>query len=405
MFGKKNVSKEKKEINVSSASSRKTLKDLLSAPIGRGKKQSGVKVKRKSNKPLYKRKSNRFVAVDLGSLFIKFAVGSYQGGRIKVDRLFKVKLPDNLYADGSILDEKRFIELIKNELTSRKVKDVDIIVSIDSTTIIRRNMTLPALNELETEELIGFEFEEYLGINKDDYIIQHKVLREYENDGRKKDIQLDAVPKALAKKIFNVFKQAGCNPCILDVQSNFLENIERNSGINGSSSGADRTVAIVDIGNSGMVINVFKNGHSLFNRVVKDTTSIGRTLILDANMDDSSVTSVISGFKGKNLNSYIPSNDREEEAFGLVKNCIDSWALQIDKMLGYYRSRSIDNKIDKLYIYGGDTVLTGIDQYIEKRISTPTETIRTFSNLDVSKDVDFSEIPIYVNTISALTRM
>lgn len=376
----------------------KPKKSFFSAP-----KVSNKKMK-KGGKVLYKQKGSKFVAIDLGNYSIKFAVGSYSGGKVKVDKLFRERIPENLYIDGTISDERRLLDIIKGELSKRSIKDVDIIISFESTLIIKRKLTIPALNEIETKELIAFELGEYLGINSDDYIIQYKVLKEYQNEGLKRDIQLDAVPKVIAKKIFDVLKNGKLNPCILGLQSSFLEKICESGVINGEAI-RNETFAVADIGNSGMVINIFENGEPVFNRIIKSTDSIRRTFITELGMEDNAALQSINEFAQKGFISENQSNNQEGRSTEkILMECVDNWASEIDRVLEYYRSRSVDNKIDKLYIYGGETVLAGLDQYIGKKIAIPTQTIHSFSNVDFAREINISEIPIYVNPISALIR-
>lgn len=367
--------------------------------------KSSKKPLRKNSKALYKQKGNKFVAIDLGNYSIKFAVGSYSGGKVKVDKLFRERIPENLYIDGTISDERRLLDIIKGELSKRSIKDVDIIISFESTLIIKRKLTIPALNELETKELISFELGEYLGINSDDYIIQYKVLKEYQNEGLKRDIQLDAVPRVIAKKIFDILKNGKLNPCILGIQSNFLERMCETTGMINGNAIRSETFAVADIGNSGMVVNIFENGEPVFNRIIKSTESIRRTFTIELGMEDSVALSKVNEFLQKGFVIEPKSNDpREISTEKALMDCVDNWASEIDRVLEYYRSRSVDNKIDKLYIYGGETILPGIDQYIGKKIGIPTQTIHNISNVDFSKEINISEIPIYVNPISALIR-
>ncbi|MDO4712022.1 MAG: pilus assembly protein PilM [Peptostreptococcaceae bacterium] len=366
---------------------------------------SGSKSFGKGAKPLYKQKGNKFVAIDLGNYAIKFAVGSFSGGRVKVDKLFRERLPENLYNDGAISDERRMIDLIRGELSKRSIKDVDMIVSFESTLIIKRKLTIPVLNEIETKELISFELGEYLGINSDDYIIQYKILKEYQKDGPKRDIQLDAVPKVIAKKIFDLLKNAKYNPCILGLQSNFLEKMCTKNKINGDMDLASQTFAVVDIGNSGMVINIFEKGENVFNRIIKSTESIRHSLMMELGIDDVASRNLINEFMYKDLLSAgVSADSNEASGYKAVKDCVDNWSSEIDRVLEYYRSRSVDNKIDKLYIYGGETMIQGLDEYIGKRITIPTQTVHSFSNVDFAKEINISEIPLYVNPISALIR-
>lgn len=372
-------------------------KSLFSAPAKSGAKRSG--------KPLYKKKGKSFVALDLGNYALKFAVGNHQGGRIKLEKTFSAKLPEHLYMDSNISDEKRMLDLIRSELSMRNVKDVDMVVTFESTSIIKRRLTVPVLSDSETKELIGFELEEYLGINPDDYIIQYKVLSEYENDGRKRDIQIDAVPRAVAKKIFSMLKDGGFNPCVLGIQSSFIENMNKTVGINGNQAMPGKAIAVADIGNSGIVVNIFKNGQSEFNRIIRSTSSVRYALMADLGVDENVALSIIQGYKMKSLLSETPSDTSEARIYDVVKHCINEWTGEIDRVLEYYRSRSVDNSIEKLYIYGGDAVLGDLDRYIESRVGVPTEVIRSISNLDAGKDVDLSELPVYVNPICALMRV
>ncbi len=356
-------------------------------------------------KAAYKRKGGRFVALDLGNYAIKFAVGNHQSGKIKVDKMFSARIPEHLYMDSSISDEKKLLDLIKSELSMRNIKDVDMIVSFESTSIIKRRLTVPVLSEEETKELIGFELEEYLGINPDDYIIQYKVLSEYENDGRKRDIQIDAVPRAVAKKIFSMLKQGGFNPCILGIQSSFVENMNKTVGINNYRPEPGKAIAVADIGNSGIVVNIFKDGKSEFNRIIRSTSSIRYALMTDLGVDESVALSIIQNYRSRGVMIDMPTDTSEARVFDTIRHCVDEWIGEIDRVLEYYRSRSVDNKIEKLYLYGGDSVLGDLDKYFEMKVGVPTEVIRNISNLEPGREVDLSDVPMYVNPICALMRV
>ncbi|MDO5095506.1 MAG: pilus assembly protein PilM [Peptostreptococcaceae bacterium] len=374
-----------------------------SKPLFSSKKTTVARTK-KANRPLYKKKGNRFVAMDLGNYAIKFAVGNQQGNRIKVDKVFRATLPEHLYVDSTINDDRKLLDIIKSELSSNGVKDTDIIVSFESTSIIKRRLTVPALSDAETKDLIGFELEEYLGINPDDYIIQYKILSEYDREGKKRDIQIDAVPKAISKKLFSLLKQGGYNPCILGIQSNFIENMTNTLEINGNRPQSGNAIAVADIGNSGIVVNIFKDGKSEFNRIIRSTSSLRYALMSELRMDESTALSTVRSYFNKSLTAFAEPDSSDEKILSTMKSCINEWSTEIDRVLEYYRSRSVDNKISKLFIYGGEVMIPEMDRYIEGRIAVPTEIIRNISNLDVSKDINIIDLPIYVNPISALIR-
>lgn len=394
---KKSSKEEKTNVGKVSSGERKSLfsskKSLSSSPKSK-----------RANRPLYKKKGNRFVAIDLGNYALKFAVGSQQGNKVKVDKVFRATLPEHLYVDSNISDERKLLDIIKNELSSKGVKDTDVVVSFESTSIIKRRLTVPVLSDMETKELIGFELEEYLGINPDDYIVQYKILSEYDREGRKRDIQIDAVPKAISKKIFTLLKQGGYNPCILGIQSNFLEYLTYSFGLNGRTFSPGSAIAVADIGNNGIVVNIFKDGKSEFNRIIRTTSSLRYALISELRMDENTALSVVSSYLTKGITGFAEPDSNEEKILQVLKSCINEWATEIDRVLEYYRSRSVDNKIDQLFIYGGEAMIPELDRYIEARISVPTEVIKNISNIELAQGINAAELPIYINPISALIR-
>ena len=83
---------------------------------------------------------------------------------------------------------------------------------------------------------------------------------------------------------------------------------------------------------------------------------------------------------------------------------VDRWIEEIDKVFKYYTSRSVDNTIDKIFIYGGISVMKGLDTYIHERVNIPVELIKSIDNVEIVAGNEYT-LAQSLNAISAIIRL
>ena len=347
------------------------------------KSKSGGSIFKKKSAPVKKKrgKSKTFISLDIGSSDIKQEKG--------------------VGVAGVINNENAVTEYLSTLIRRSRAKEKDVIVSVDTPEIMRREMVIPAMEEKLILSTVRFEISEFLPIDIDKYIIQYSEIDRYvENDTEKMSLMIYAFPEIAARQYFDIVKTAGLNPVALDIQSNCIRKLLYNRNINNFSL-RDQTVAIIDIGNESMNLTIIKNGRHEFNRMVRGNVSISSVFVENGICSESNVDNIIDRYSNQNLfTTNLPVDElRIQES---IISLVDIWISDILKLFQYYTSRSNKNSIDRIFIYGGGSRIKNVDHYIGTRIGIPTNTIESIQGVNFPPSARNRELAKYINCISAI---
>lgn len=400
--------------------------------------------KNKRNKP------KTYLAMDIGSHSIKFAVGICQGGKVRVNNMFLTQLPLGTYENGLIKDYAVMKDLITAALKQHKVKEKEVVLTIESTDIIKREMTIPKVEAQDMIDLITYEVSQYLPIDVNNYVLQYKVMGE-EKQGEKElcQILLGAMPVEMAKSHFDLLKSVGLTPLVMDIHSNALGKLVSyiKYGVSGNShqhqekedpfgnEKKQKTTAFIDFGYERIDINIMEGDINRFNRILRLGVS-GVDQIIAANMSielsaveakrlrfsEDSMLSLKKAYDAiKTLHEVHHYNDAADDiqidesnlseddqrrthavhdTFDYLYMCLD----EVDKVFKYYLSRSMDYQIDQIALYGGATLNKDFHRFVQDRLDIPCY-IFDVSAYPALQLKNVQESPTkFVNVIGALIR-
>lgn len=356
----------------------------------------------KSNKPIFKKKGNGFVSVDFGESSLKFAVGNYSNDQLKIDKLFSCNVPSGVYKSGHIKDMDVISSLIDDALKEHKITTKNLIGTMESMEIIKRDMTVPVLSYEDTLSYIQYEIEEYLPIDISTYVLQFKeIRRRMEENTEKVDVIVYAFPRDLAVTYYDVFNKVKLNPCILDVYSNGIEKLFDTQLVNGVDAG-DEPIAVVDFDEDTTIITILKNKKYDFSRILDATNSLSMELIGKNFMEETDAVEFLDRFKNESIfNELLDGEDRKKQR--IVIESIDNAVSEVNKIFQYWSSRSQDNRLSHIYIIGEYMSIQDVDLYFEGRLGIPTSKIEKIGEIS-NNTVDGEDISKYVNAIAALIR-
>lgn len=363
-----------------------------------------------------KKRRGPLLSIDLGSHSIKFAVGQISGDRLKVSALFTEEIPEGVYNNGEIKDELALKSAIQSAIKNNHVRIKDAVVSVECTEIIKREMLIQQVPEEDRLDLIAYEVSQYLPIDVSSYVLQYKVLGEVvEGDTAKTKILLGAMPKEIVKAHFDLLVDCGLTPVFMDMHSNSLEKIVKLC--HKSEVGlVSATYAYIDFGNKIIDISIFEGHVYKFNRLLKlGSSEFDRILKEYLSIDSKEAenrkkkTSVVGLQKAfANLGETSNQSDSESELKNLVVKetiqYLDDCIEEIDKVFKYYTSRSGDNKIDGVYIYGGGAQFTDLIELFNDRFEIPTKILSKIENVDFTMKMVPDKLTGYVNALGALIR-
>lgn len=349
-----------------------------------------------------KKKDREIIVFDIGTSSIKVILGKFYRNKVVVIDCIIEKTPEGSVVDGTIINTLALQSVVKRMLEENDIKIKDAICTTNSSSIINREIYIPKVDKSEMDTVIKFEIQEYLPINLNNYIVQYIELGEEEVDGKEKiKVNVIAYPEKVARTYYEFIKNLGLKPYALDTTFNSLNKIVKVSKeINEYEYNDDDTLAFIDFGVSSVDVNIYKNEKLDFTRILK----IGGNEIDDALKNKCNIPqNIFERVKFQEVNLI----DLEEEGpSAVVRDIIEKWTSEIDRIFKFYKSKEIGNKIDRIFIYGGISKTKGLESYLSGRFAIKVRRIKELSNVYFEDNRDGeASIEKYVNAIGALIRL
>ena len=345
------------------------------------------------------------ISIDIGSFNTKIAVGGFEKGRLNIDKMFAFDTNQGSMMDGKLISVDGKSDALRSSivqaLNDHKVRNKNTIFTVQSTSIIRRDLDIPHVKQNEMESMIRFEIEQYLPIDLNEYIIEYKVLEEKQDN--KLRILIAALPKEIAEDYLEITHKMNLEPKALDINSNAVSKLFGiKQQINDHAYNLENTAAFIDMGCSNINISILSKGLFQFSRLIptggKELTSAiaeayGMTMEEAEKKKRSSI----------NLNNGAGFHD-DAVLDEMVRNIVFRWTEEIQRVFQFYKTRNANNDINEVYIYGGTSNLRGIAEYMENTWNLPTRKIKSLSSVTFGKDMDDIGLEYYLNTIGAIIR-
>jgi type IV pilus assembly protein PilM len=358
--------------------------------------------------------NSKVISIDIGSKNTKIILGFQNKKNVIIEKAITAPTPVGCFIDGRILDIAKFKSEIFDALQKHNIKCKNIIITSKSTSIITRDIDTPVAKREDMDAIIKFQMEKYLPIMFDDYVMQYKVLKEFQIEGVKTArVAVVVYPKIMIEAYHNLVKELKGKAVALDISSNsinklFIEHIK----VNDENYSLKDTVAIIDLGYDYIDVNIITEGNVQFTRII---TYGGSHIDIDISKELS--ISEVEAEKQKmaccNLEAVDLSDLHSSTVNDIAKSQVTNWIHEIERLFNYYKSKEQGNKVDKIYIYGGSSNLNGIQVFIRDGLNLPVIKIQSLSNVNYSKikttkvissNVD-EELSKYLNAIGAIIRL
>lgn len=344
-------------------------------------------------------KPRNVVAFEIGSKHIKIVEGKYSKDKLSIYKMGQVETPMASIEDGAIIDERALVNTLQVAINQLGIKSKDAVVTSNSSSIIDREIIIPAVDESEMESVIKYEIQQYLPINLDEYIVEYVVIDKLvDSEGPKLKVNVISYPKDIVNGYYKLIKSLGLNPYVLDVTYNSLKKIVNHTGMikNGGQTG---TVAFVDMGATSINVTIFKRGQLDFTRIIK---SGGETIdqALSSRLDMSiKSTESMKMDKGNLLDIQ-----EDDEINVIIKETVDEMIGELEQILQFASNKNGEN-VDEVVIYGGASKLRGLDVYMQRKLLKSIKRVFTLERIDISTSAMPKEpIGEYLNAIGAVIR-
>jgi type IV pilus assembly protein PilM len=314
------------------------------------------------------RKASEIFGLDIGSSAVKVLQLKETGGTYRTTALGIAPLPPDAVADGTIKDPGTVIEVIRSAVAKAGVKGRDATIAICGRELIIKKVQIPEVPAKEVHDVVQLEAEHHIPFAIDEVFLDYHGVGKHD---AMLDLILVAVKKSKVLEYASVVEQAGLTPTIVDVDSFALGNqFELNF-----PDEQREAVALIDIGASIMKTNVVRGGSTIFARDIpfggnNYTQAIAQQLKIPFEQAEAAKLGRDVGVRWEAVVPALEAVSRE-------------LSLEVQRTFDYFASTAESERIGKIVLAGGCSLLPGLNDYLSSNWGIPVELARPLQRIEV----------------------
>ena len=334
--------------------------------------------------------ADKVIGLDIGSNAVR-AVALSMGSRPRLQLMGQVGLPPGAVKEGEVVEPAAVAEALRQlwkevGFKSRSVRD-----AIASARVILRVVDMPPLSDGDTRAALRFQLSDYIPLPPEATVFDFQPLPPldgddgdggdgggHEGDGeRGRQLLLAAAPRVAVEPLVLAVKQAGLRLSAVDVVAAALARTIPPAA--GGPGGRLPVEAVISIGAETIVVVVARAGQPVFARTVTNVS--GRQVT-----DRIATELAIQTSEAERLKRHL-ADDTPPDVAARVLLATDPHITEITEEIGdsldYYASQPGAAPLDRVAITGGGSLLTGLQQRLERRLGVPVLLADPFEGLVV----------------------
>lgn len=313
------------------------------------------------------------IGIDIGSSAVKLAQLKESKGVYRLQAYGVKGLPAEAIVDNAIMDSTSVVDAVTELLAETKVKVKNVATSISGHSVIIRKISLPTMPEDELEKSIQYEAEQYIPFEINEVFLDFQILGADPDDPSQMKVLLVAAKKDFVNDYLAVFREAGLNPVVVDIDGFAAQNMfEANYGL------ADEEVfALVNMGASAININIIKDGESVFTRDIQTGgNSINEELQKRLGLTEEGAE---RAKLGDSMEAVDASTLQE-----IIADTAGNIAQEVQRSLDFFSATSADERVQKVYLAGGVSKMSAVCESLHARLEIPVEVVDPFKGIVAS---------------------
>ncbi len=308
------------------------------------------------------------VGIDIGATSIKLVQLKETKVGYELVKVGMAPLPVHAIVDNTLMDSSAIVAVVRNLTKSLNIKVKQAACSISGNSVIIRNIGFPLMTAAELEEQINWEAEQQIPFDINDVNIDFHILGPDEVDPQKMNVILVASKKDIIHDYEALFKEVGITLTVLDVDVFALQNAFE---LNYETS-LDEVIALVDIGDATMNLNIIRSGRSVFTRDIQ----LGGSRYTREIMDKLSLT--IDEAEKRKLSGSVGDDEPVQE---IIRQCNETLSMELYRSMDFYDANAGMERITKLHVSGGCCLTPFLLEAIRNRLNIPVEMIDPFREI------------------------
>lgn len=313
-------------------------------------------------------KSDKLLGLDIGTGFVKVAQVKFLGEQPVLTHLGLVELPTEVVEDGYIVDKDRMADTIRECVVASRAEGKAVVVGLGGRNVFSREITMPAMPEVELAEAIKWGLEEYVPYPIDSFYYDFAVMGLSE-DGIKLQILLVAAPHDVVDPLIEAVTAAGLQLVAIETEALAMF---RTLGGQGKSWSSRDNCLILDLGAQLSQISIFQQGAPMFTRIiplggVQFTQVIMRTMNLDFDEADQLKLQRIDLLQPIDYQGELSAAHQEFELL------ITEMAREVRRTIDYYITQNNRAVIERIFLVGGGAIFENMLPHVSSQLDMTVE--------------------------------
>ena len=332
---------------------------------------------------LFKKSSENRIGLDISPEGITMVVLNKKNKKFSLKDYVYKPFEKQIYQNGQIENFEVLVKDLKSIIDEYKLDTRNTVISVPSGSVFIKKITLPDLPYEELKTIAPQEAVKQLPFTIQELNVDFQLLentKRQDDSGKKTDIILCALSKAVARSYLDAISNAGLAVSAIDVSSFAMITALANAEL---INAPEKTYISVLIDYANTDINVVQDGMPVFSYNIQ----VGRKNIIEnisnsLNKRKEEVLELLS-----DVALMIPGSDMSEnpdlnKASIAARNVYNNISGEIQKIIEFFNSdRSEPVSIEKIIIGGSGACVQNIDKYIINKLRIDTCIVNPFINI------------------------
>lgn len=323
------------------------------------------------------KKTASWVGVDIGSSSVKLVVLSKHGSLIGLDAYAIVSLPPTAVVDGNIQEVQSVTEAIERAIKICGIKQGHAVAAVPSSAVIIKRMELSrAFSEVELEDQVKVEADQFIPYPLDEVALDFEILGESRTHPGLNDLLLVACRREDVDQREDAINAAGLKCDIVDVDTYAVERVF--PMLVNDNLKNDDMVAIIDVGATTLTLNVLRDHKIIYNR--------------EQSFGGNDLTTNIHHQYGMPIDEVEQALRLDEISEEIREAVIQPFRLtvsqQISRALQFFYSSGVQHQLTKIHLCGGVASIDGLVDILSDELGIPVNAANPFLPMDIGVKVN-----------------
>lgn len=325
--------------------------------------------------------ASRVLSIEIGTSLTKVAELDFKGKRAKLYSSFVILTPPNMMnAEGEVNVSDVFTAQLNSELQERGIGTKSVVFVVNSSRVISRTITIPAIKENRIYDFVMANASDYFPYSLDGYKVSCEVDGRLEENGVKKlQVTVNCMPLSIVGAYEALAASMGFSLVGLDYAGNalkkmMLSEIQEDIKITFKMEETSTIITVIEDGkvqfqrtaNYGIdeILEIVKKSE-LFGDKLSDLDALNvleRKTLMFKRLDDTYLTDVSERTADSEIDSVKLQQLRTE-----ITTSLSPLVGNINKILELY-DREKNKKIEKIYLIGLGSVCSGLSKLLTSEL-------------------------------------